>query len=378
MPDFPAIAILGSRQVGKTTLAQSLAAHFDQESIYMDLESPSDRSKLAEAEQYFELHEGKLIILDEIQRMPDMFTVLRGVIDRRRKKGIRACQFLILGSTSLELIRQSSESLAGRIAYEELSGFTVLEVGDEGNNLEKLWLRGGFPDSFLASSDRASMTWRQNFITTYLERDIPQIAQFVPANRLRRLWTMLAHEQGQMINFSKFGASLDLSSPTVKSYVKLLEDLLLIRSIRPWMSNVGKRLVKSPKVYIRDSGITHALLQITTLDNLLAHPVAGFSWEGLVIEHILSVLPKNADYGFYRTSAGAELDLVVQMGSQLWAIEIKRTLSPKLSKGFSIAAEDVEATHRFFVYAGKEEFPLSENANAIGLVGILKKIKEGS
>jgi predicted AAA+ superfamily ATPase len=186
---------------------------------------------------------------------------------------------------------------------------------------------------------------------------------------------MLAHEQGQMINFSKFGASLDLSSPTVKSYVELLEDLLLIRSIRPWMSNVGKRLVKSPKVYIRDSGLTHTLLQITTLDNLLAHPVAGFSWEGLAIEQILSVLPKNADYGFYRTSAGAELDLVVQMGSQLWAIEIKRTLSPKLSKGFSIAAEDVEATHRFLVYAGKEEFPLSENASAIGLMGILQKIR---
>jgi predicted AAA+ superfamily ATPase len=282
-----------------------------------------------------------------------------------------------LGSASLELIRQSSESLAGRIAYEELPGFTILEVGDEGKNLEKLWLRGGFPDSFLASSDRASMTWRQNFITTYLERDIPQIAQFVPTNRLRRLWTMLAYEQGQLINLSKFGASLDLSSPTVKSYVELLEDLLLIRSIRPWMSNVGKRLVKSPKVYIRDSGIVHTLLQIGSLDNLLAHPVAGFSWEGLVIEHILSVLPKNADYGFYRTSAGAELDLVIQMGLQLWAIEIKRTLSPKLSKGFSIAAKDVEATHRFLVYAGKEEFPLSENASAIGLMGILQKIKEG-
>ena len=377
MPDFPAIAILGSRQVGKTTLAQSLAEHFDQESIYLDLESPSDRAKLAEPEQYFDLHEGQLIILDEIQRMPDLFLLLRGVIDRRRKKGFRTCQFLILGSASLELIRQSSESLAGRLAYAELPGFTILEVGDEGKNLEKLWLRGGFPDSFLGSSDRASMTWRQNFITTYLERDIPQIAQFVPTNRLRRLWTMLAHEQGQMINFSKFGASLDLSSPTVKSYVELLEDLLLIRSIRPWMSNVGKRLVKSPKVYIRDSGIAHTLLQIGSLDNLLAHPVAGFSWEGLVIEHILSVLPKNADYGFYRTSAGAELDLVIQMGSQLWAIEIKRTLSPKLSKGFSIAAEDVEATHRFLVYAGQDEFPLSENANAIGLMGILQKIKEG-
>lgn len=374
MADFPAIAILGSRQVGKTTLAQTLAENFGQESIYLDLESPSDRAKLAEPEQYFELNDGKLIILDEIQRMPDLFQVLRGVIDRKRKMGLRSCQFLILGSASLELIRQSSESLAGRIAYEELAGFSILEVGSDEDNLEKLWLRGGFPDSFLASSDKSSMTWRQNFITTYLERDIPQIAQFVPTNRLRRLWTMLAHEQGQLINFSKFGASLDLSSPTVKSYVELLEDLLLVRSLRPWTANVRKRLVKSPKVYIRDSGIVHALLNINSLDNLLSHPVAGFSWEGLVIEHILSVLPKNAEYGFYRTSAGAELDLVIQMGFQIWAIEIKRTLSPKRSKGFSIAAEDVKATHRFFVYAGKEEFPLSENTNAIGLAGLLEKI----
>lgn len=375
MPDFPAIGILGSRQVGKTTLAQTLAEAFDVESIYLDLESPTDRAKLVEAEQYFDLHEGKLIILDEIQRMPDLFPILRGVIDRRRKKGLRSCQFLVLRSASLELIRQSSESLAGRIAYEELSGFTILEVGDEGSNLEKLWLRGGFPDSFLASSDRTSMAWRQNFITTYLERDIPQIAQFIPMNRLRRLWTMLAHEQGQLINFSKFGASLDLSSPTIKSYVELLEDLLLIRSVRPWMSNVGKRLVKSPKVYIRDSGLTHTLLQIGTMDGLLSHPVAGFSWEGMVIDHIISVLPKNSDFGFYRTSAGAELDLVLQMGSELWAIEIKRTLSPKLSKGFLIAAEDVKATHRFLVYAGREEFPLSDQASAIGLPGIMQKIR---
>lgn len=376
MPDFPAIAILGPRQVGKTTFAQILAEHFDQQSIYLDLESPSDRAKLAEPEQYFDLYEGKLIILDEIQRMPDLFPLLRGVIDRRRKKGFRACQFLILGSASLELIRQSSETLAGRIAYEELPVFNLLEVGDVDGNLEKIWLRGGFPDSFLASSDKSSLTWRQNFITTYLERDIPQIAQFVPANRLRRLWTMLAHNQGQLINFSKFGASLDLSSPTVKSYVDMLEDLLLIRSLRPWLSNLGKRLVKTPKVYIRDSGLTHALLQIGTMDDLLAHPVAGSSWEGFVIENILSVLPKDAEYGFYRTSAGAELDLVISYRSQVWAIEIKRTLSPKLSKGYLNAVKDVEATHRFFVYAGKDEFPLGENTVAIGVADILKKIKE--
>src|SRR5690606_10994323 len=215
---------------------------------------------------------------------------------------LRSCQFLILGSASLDLIRQSSETQDGRIAYQELHGFNVLEVDSIDRHVEKLWLRGGFPDSFLANSDRSSMTWRGYFITTYLERDIQQIAQFVPATRLRRLWTMLAHQQGQLINLSKLGGSLDLSSPTVKSYVEMLEDLLLIRSIRPWLVNVGKRLVKSPKIYIRDSGITHALLNLTKLDDLLGHPVVGGSWEGFIIENILSVLPKGADYGFYRTT----------------------------------------------------------------------------
>ena len=377
MPDFPAIAILGPRQVGKTTLVQELVERIGSQFIYLDLESPSDRSKLAEPEQYFDLHEGRLIILDEIQRMPDLFPLLRGVIDRRRKKGFRSCQFLILGSASLDLIRQSSESLAGRIAYEELPGFNVLEADFSDGNVEKLWLRGGFPDSFLASSDRSSLTWRGNFITTYLERDIPQIAQFVPANRLRRLWTMLAHQQGQLINFSKLGASLDLTSPTMKSYVEMLEDLLLIRSVRPWLVNVGKRLVKSPKIYIRDSGITHALLNLTKIDDLLGHPVVGGSWEGFIIENIISVLPKGADYGFYRTSGGAEVDLVLSLNGKIFAIEIKRTLSPKLSKGFLNAVEDISADHRYFIYAGKDEFPLGEETSALGLSGFMRKIKEG-
>ena len=376
MPDFPAVAILGPRQVGKTTLAQELVEDIDSESIYLDLESPSDRNKLSDAEQYFDLYEGRLIILDEIQRMPDLFPLLRGVIDKRRKKGLRSCQFLILGPASLDLIRQSSESLAGRIAYEELSGFNVLEVGPDAGKLEKLLLRGGFPDSYLASSDKSSMTWRRNFISTYLERDIPQIAQFVPANRLRRLWTMLAYQQGQLVNFSKLGASLDLSSPTIKSYVEMLEDLLLIRSLRPWLVNVGKRLVKSPKIYIRDSGITHALLNLIKLDDLLGHPVVGCSWEGFIIENIISILPKGTAYGFYRTAAGAELDLVLSINDEIWGIEIKRTLSPKLSPGFLNAVKDVKADYRVFVYAGKEEYPLGENTTAIGLEGFMKKIKE--
>ncbi|MEB2779447.1 ATP-binding protein [Algoriphagus sp. C2-6-M1] len=375
MPDFPAIAILGPRQVGKTTLAQELVKNIDPQSIYLDLESPSDRSKLVEPEQYFDLHEGRLIILDEIQRIPDLFPLLRGVIDRKRRKGLRSCQFLILGSASLDLIRQSSESLAGRIAYEELSGFNVLEVDLVEDHAEKLWLRGGFPDSFLASTDKSSMTWRGNFITTYLERDISQIAQFVPANRLRRLWTMLAHQQGQLINLSKLGASLDLTSPTVKNYVEMLENLLLIRSLRPWLVNVGKRLVKTPKVYTRDSGITHALLNLTKLDDLLSHPVVGSSWEGFIIENIISVLPKGTEYGFYRTAAGAELDFVFSLNGVIWAIEIKRTLSPKLSKGFLNAVEDIQASQKYFVYAGNETFPMGSGTFAIGLKDIMLKLK---
>jgi predicted AAA+ superfamily ATPase len=368
LAEFPAVVIIGPRQVGKTTLAQKVAEEVDPDSIYLDLESPSDLSKLAEAEQYFDWNEGKLIVLDEIQRAPEIFKTLRGVIDRRRRKGLRNGQFLILGSASLDLIRQSSETLAGRIAYEELSIFNVLEISDNINeDLGKLWLRGGFPDSFLAGSEVSSLRWRTNFITTYLEREIPQIANFVPSNRLRRLWTMLAHQQGNQINMSQLGASLDLSSPTVKSYVELLEDLLLVRTLRPWYSNIGKRLVKTPKVYIRDSGILHALLNISDRETLLGHPVVGFSWEGFVIENIISILSKNAEYWYYRTSAGAEIDLIVFQKNEIIAIEIKKTLSPKLSKGFIYGCEDIKATQRYFVYGGEDYFPISDDTKVVSL-----------
>jgi predicted AAA+ superfamily ATPase len=368
LAEFPAVVIIGPRQVGKTTLAQKVAEEVDPESIYLDLESPSDLSKLADAEQYFDWNEGKLIVLDEIQRAPEIFKTLRGVIDRRRRKGLRNGQFLILGSASLDLIRQSSETLAGRIAYEELSIFNVLEISDDTNeDLGKLWLRGGFPDSFLAGSEVSSLRWRTNFITTYLEREIPQIANFVPSNRLRRLWTMLAHQQGNQINMSQLGASLDLSSPTVKSYVELLEDLLLVRTLRPWYSNIGKRLVKTPKVYIRDSGILHALLNISDRETLLGHPVVGFSWEGFVIENIISILSKNAEYWYYRTSAGAEIDLIVFQKNEIIAIEIKKTLSPKLSKGFIYGCEDIKATQRYFVYGGEDYFPISDDTKVVSL-----------
>ncbi|MBS9524188.1 ATP-binding protein [Litoribacter alkaliphilus] len=376
LQDFPAVAILGPRQVGKTTLAQEVAESMDQDAIYLDLESPADKVRLADPEAYFDFHEGRLIILDEIQRMPELFQVLRGVIDRRRKKGFRTGQFLILGSASLELIKQSSESLAGRIAYEELFGFNLLEIKSMSENpLNQLWLRGGFPDSFLAKSEYNSIRWRRNFITTYLERDIPQIVTMIPATRLRNLWTILAHQQGQQVNFSKIAASMDLSSPTIKSYVEMLEDLLLIRQIRPWHNNGGKRLVKSPKVYIRDSGLTHALLNIPNMESLLSHPVVGSSWEGFIIENILSVLPKGSDYYYYRTSAGAEIDLVLIIKDEVWAIEIKRTLSPKASKGFLISCEDIKAVRRFIVFAGHDEFPLGNDLWAVSLFDLMQKIK---
>lgn len=317
-----------------------------------------------------------MIILDEIQQMPDLYPVLRGVIDRRRKKGFRYGQFLVLGSASLDLIKQSSESLAGRIAYEELFGFNLLEISHtDASALNSLWLRGSFPDSFLARTDLASLRWRNNFITTYLERDIPQIAQFIPANRLRRLWTMLAHLQGSQVNMSQLGASMDMSSPTIKSYVELLEDLLLIRSIRPWYKNVSKRLVKSPKVYIRDSGLTHALLNIANMDELMSHPVIGTSWEGFVIENILSVLPNGGEYWYYKTAVGAEIDLVIQYKTHCWAIEIKRTLSPKVSKGFLISSHDIQATEKFLVYSGTEDYPISGEATAVSAKGIMERLE---
>lgn len=375
LEDFPAVVIIGPRQVGKTTLAQDISSRINDNSIYLDLESPSDLIKLSEPEQYFDLNEGKLIVLDEIQRTPEIFQILRGVIDRRKKKGLRTGQFLILGSASLDLMKQSSESLAGRIAFKELFPLNLLEIwGMASLPIETLWLRGGFPDSFLAKSDESSLRWRNNFITTYLERDVPQLAQFIPTNKLRRLWTMLAHQQGAQVNMSRLGANLDLSSPTVANYIGLLEDLLLVRNIRPWFKNIGKRLVKSPKVYIRDSGLVHALLSISDMNALLGHPVIGASWEGFVIENILSSLPKEADYWYFKTAAGSEIDLVIEYKLEIFAIEIKRTLNPKLSKGFLLGCEDIGATQKFFVYGGQETFPLGSDTFAVSLKTIMEKI----
>ena len=372
--EFPAVAILGPRQVGKTTLALDLVR--DQPSaLYLDLESPADTAKLADPAVYFEAHAGRLIVIDEIQRAPALFPVLRGVIDRRRRGGRRAGQFLLLGSATGALLAQSAESLAGRIAYIELQPLTANEV--PANHAQRLWLRGGVPESFLASSDAASLRWRQQFIATYLERDIPQLGPRIPAETLRRLWTMLAHEQGQLVNAAKLAASLAVSGQTVARYLDLLCDVMLVRRLRPWAVNEGKRLVRTPKVYVRDSGIAHALLGLADFDDVVGHPVVGGSWEGWAIENLLAVAPVAAQPYFYRSAAGAEIDLVLELPKRKrWAIEIKRSSAPTVSRGFHVAAADLGATARFVVHAGSESFPMAQDVQAVTLADLQRALVE--
>ncbi len=360
----PAVALLGPRQVGKTTLALEIGER--RPSIYLDLESDADRAKLAEPELYLSRFEDRLVILDEVHRLPDLFQNLRGLIDRGRRKGLRSGRFLLLGSASIDLLKQSGESLAGRIAYVELAPIDGLEV--DAGELSKLWIRGGFPDSFLAASDRASQRWRADFIRTYLERDIPALGPRIAAETLRRFWTMLVHHQSGLLNAADFARSLGVDSKTVASYLDLLVDLLLVRRLEPWHSNAGKRLVKSPRVYVRDSGLVHTLLGLETLDDVLGHPVSGASWESFVIETVLAVLPDGSRSNFYRSSAGAEIDLVITLpGGSKWAIEIKRSLSPKVERGFHHACEDLLPDRRIVVYPGTEAFPLADKIEVLSL-----------
>ena len=360
----PAVALLGPRQVGKTTLA--LEVGNTRPSLYLDLETASDRAKLADAERYLGDHEDVLVILDEVHRAPELFQSLRGLIDRGRRRGKLAGRFLLLGSASIDLLKQSGETLAGRIAYLELAPLDALEVADD--QMDNLWLRGGFPSSFLANSDARSFKWRQDFIRTYLDRDIPQFGPQVPAETLRRLWTMLAHSQSTLLNAATLARGLGVDGKTVARYLDLLVNLLLVRCLPAWHRNVGKRLVKSPKVQVRDSGVTHALLGLTSKEQLLGHPVVGLSWESFVVETLLVVAPQGTEANFYRTSAGAEIDLVLTLpGGELWAIEIKRSSAPKLEKGFHFACADLQAKKRFVVYPGRERFPLDARTEAIGL-----------
>jgi predicted AAA+ superfamily ATPase len=371
----PAVAILGPRQIGKTTLALEIAKN--QPSAYLDLENPTDFQKLNDPAHYLSLHADKLVIIDEIQRYPDLFMSLRGIIDARRREGRGNGRLLLLGSASNKLLKQSSESLAGRIYYSELAGLNLFEIEKPlGLPLQTLWLRGGFPNSYSAATNDESNDWRQNFIRTYLERDIPQLGSRIPATTLMRFWTMLAHTQGELLNASKLASSLGVESVTISRYLDLMTDLLLVRRLMPWHGNVKKRLVKSPRTYIRDSGILHTLLQIPTYEKLLGHPILGKSWEGFVIEKIISDLPINVFPFFYRTSAGAEIDLLLELGlNDYWAIEIKASHTPKVKKGFHIACEDLKVKHKFVIYAGEDEFMLTDDTKATSLAQFLKELK---
>ena len=369
-----AVALIGPRQAGKTTLALEVARQRD--AVYLDLENTEHRGRLGEPQLFLAGLEDRLVVLDEIHRAPELFQTLRGVIDEGRRKGKGVGRFLVLGSASLDLLRQS-ESLAGRIEYVQLGPFSPLEVEDDQASRERLWLRGGFPESFLAATDADSLAWRTNFVRTYLERDIASFGVRVPATTLERLWTMLAHDQGALLNASALARALEVSTQSIARYVDLLADLLLLRRLPPLRANVGKRLVKSPKVYVRDSGLVHGLLGIPSATVLAGHPVVGRSWEGFVIETLLAVLPWPALASFYRTSAGAEMDLVLEFpGGETWAIEIKRSLTAKVGKGFHVACEDLAPTRTFVVHAGEDRFPVTREAEAIGLRELATLVRE--
>jgi predicted AAA+ superfamily ATPase len=372
LDEVPAVALLGPRQVGKTTLALEVASV--RSSVYLDLESERDRAKLEQAELYLGEHLDKLVILDEIHRTPGLFPVLRGLIDRARRAGKRSGQYLLLGSASLDLLKQSGESLAGRIGYLELFPLDLTEVGAD--RAADLWGRGGFPDSLQAGSESRSLRWRQDFILTYLERDVPQFGPRIAPRSLRLLWTMLAHQQGGMLNVAQLARNLGVDAKTVQAYLNLLTDLLLLRRLPPWHANLGKRLVKAPKVYVRDSGLVHALLDVQDKEALLSHPVVGGSWEGFCIEQLLSCAPQRVQGYFYRTSAGAEIDLLLHWpGGELWAIEIKRSLAPKLERGFHVACADLQPARKIVIYPGTDTFPMGHDVQAMPLAQLCAQLQ---
>lgn len=364
LSQFPAVALLGPRQVGKTTLARACQAA--KSALYLDLENPADLEKLSDARGYLGAQSGRLTIIDEVQRAPGLFQTLRGLIDERIQAGEAAGHFLLLGSASIDLLRQASESLAGRIATLELTPFTSLEIDPAQQS--RLWVRGGFPRSLLADTEENSVIWRENFIRTYLERDIPQLGPRIPAETLRRFWTMLAHTQGGLHNAAELARALAVDGKTVARYLDLMVDLLLVRRLPPYFANVGKRLVKSPKVYVRDSGLVHTLLRLDNLDDLLGHPVAGVSWEGFVIENLLRAAPERTQASFYRTATGVEVDLVLELpGDRLWVMEVKRGLAPKVESGLLRVLEDLQPARAFLLYSGTERYPKGNGIEAIGV-----------
>ena len=378
LQQFPAVGLLGPRQVGKTTLAFAQKKLYP-DALYLDLELPSAQRQLDDPEAFLMAHAQQLVILDEVQRMPELFGVLRGVIDQRRRMGQACGQFLLLGSATGVLMQQSSESLAGRVAYVALPPLQASEIFTGVHSvadLNALWVRGGFPLSWLAETDAASMTWREVFIATYLEKDIPALGPRIPATTLRRLWTMLAHHQGELLDQSKLAAALAISGQTVGRYIDLLCDLMLVRRLPAWHGNVGKRLIRSPKVYVRDSGLVHALLGLSNLDALLGHPVAGSSWEGFVMEQLMNAAPQ-AQASFYRTSNGAEVDLVLTFrNQQTWTIEIKRSSAPTVSKGFYQAATDLGAVRKLLVAPVEQPYPLKEGIEVVDVMKAIRWVTE--
>jgi len=378
LQQFPAVGLLGPRQAGKTTLAFAQKT-LDPNALYLDLELPSAQRQLDDPEAFLMAHAHQLVIMDEVQRMPELFGILRGVIDQRRRMGQASGQFLLLGSATGVLLQQSSESLAGRVAYVELPALQASEIfttPQSAKDLSALWVRGGFPLSWLAKSDAASMTWREVFISTYLEKDIPALGPRIPATTLRRLWTMLAHHQGELLDQSKLAAALAISGQTVSRYIDLLCDLMLVRRLPAWHGNVGKRLIRSPKVYVRDSGLVHALLGLSNQDALLGHPVAGSSWEGFVIEQLINAAPQ-AQASFYRTSNGAEVDLVLTFrNQQTWTIEIKRSSAPTVSKGFYQAATDLVAVRKLLVAPVEQTYPMKEGVEVVDVMTAIRLVTE--
>lgn len=374
----PAVVLLGPRQVGKTTLARKIAADWPTGALYLDTERPADRRRLDEADAYLRAQTPKLVVIDEIHRVPELFATLRGIIDERRQQGQRFGHFLLLGSAALDLMRQASETLAGRVAYLDMGPVDMTEAGSAGLPERQLWLRGGFPDSSLAADDAQSFDWRQDFIRSYLERDVPMFAPRLPAQTLGRLWTMLAHQQGGQLNQARLAASLGVSEPTVGRYIDLLCDLHLTRRLTPWAANVGKRLVGTPKVYVRDSGLVHALLGLGTEHDLLGHPVAGASYEGFALETLIQCAGNRYRAHFYRTHDGAEIDLVLERGGRAeMAIEVKRSSAPSTERGFTEACEALGLTQRWVVYPGQERFPLRHGAQAIGLADLASQLAAG-
>ncbi len=372
---MPAVVILGPRQVGKTTLARTLASERGDDALYLDLERESDRRRLDDADAYLRAQRGTLVILDEIHRLPGLFELLRGIIDERRAAGEKAGHFLLLGSASLDLQRQAGESLAGRVAYMELTPVLANELAPQEIPIEELWVRGGFPDSLLASNANDSLEWRLDFIRSYLERDVPMFAPRLPAEMVGRLWRMLAHLQATPLNKARLAASLEVSAPAISRYVDLLTDLMLVRRLMPWSGNIGKRLVRSPKVYVRDSGILHALLGLRTADDIQSHPVVGASWEGFVIEQLIAAAGPDRIPLYFRTEKGAEADLVFERGGQVeMVIEIKRSTAPVASKGLRVARDDLGPRDTYVVHGGDATWPMGDDITAVSVGELVRRL----